>query len=112
MARGTNAQSDPAQPAGDPAAQPAATADPSAPAADPAPVAQPQPAVVEQQRYTGEGWEVGQYAPKDRFQEIDAQGNPIGKVLDAAPKGKYGTQIAVKGAVVTHATRRALGLDK
>lgn len=71
-----------------------------------------RPATVAQQRYAQqEGWELGNTAPADRFVEIDAQGEQVGKPSAKLKPGTYGRQVAVKGAVVDAATRAALGLD-
>lgn len=76
-------------------------------------VAPANPAEVRQAQYAdGTGWGLGQGAPEDRFVEIDAQGNDVGKPSAKPPAGKYARQVAVKGAPVTADQRRALGLDK
>lgn len=70
------------------------------------------PARVAQARYAeGEGWELGQAAPADRFREVDAQGNLTGKATAKAPAGKYARQVAVKGQPVTNSVRAELELD-
>jgi hypothetical protein len=73
----------------------------------------PPPATVAVQRYdAGEGWDVGQRAPEDRYIEVGPDGADIGKPSKTPPKGAYARQIQVKGDVVTPAARAALGLDK
>ena len=78
------------------------------------PAEQPQPATIAVARYdAGEGWEVGQRAPSDQYVEIGQDGAPVkdAKPTSKAPAGKYATQVAVKGDVVTQVMRRALGKD-
>lgn len=67
---------------------------------------------VAQARYSeGEGWELGQRAPKDQWRVLNSQGQLEGKPLSKAPAGKYASQVAIKGVVVTNVTRAELGLD-
>lgn len=78
-------------------------------------VASPPPAraaTVAQQRYSeGEGWELGQRAPADRWRLLDQSGSLVGKPLTKAPAGKYAVQVAIKGQPVTNSVRAELGLD-
>lgn len=78
----------------------------------PATVETPAANVAVQQYDAGEGWELGQRAPEDRYQEVGPDGAGVGKISSTPPKGKYATQLAVKGQPVNQATRTALGLDK
>ena len=73
----------------------------------------PAPSTVATARYAdGKGWGVGQAAPEDQYMELDGNGQPTGKASSKPPEGKYATQVAVKGDVVTDTMRRTLGKGK
>lgn len=94
-------------------AKPASTQNATAGAGDTPPPAPTPPAAVRQQQYdAGEGWDLGQRAPEDRFVEVGPDGADVGKPSNKAPAGKYSRQISVKGAPVDASQRAALGLDK
>lgn len=73
------------------------------------PESMPASTIRTQQYDAGEGWEVGQRAPKDAFRALaeNGSGGVTGPVVHTHPGG-YARQIVVKGQVVTAGVRREL----
>ncbi|MGQ4351982.1 hypothetical protein [Streptomyces drozdowiczii] len=67
-------------------------------------------ATIRTQEYdAGEGWQVGQRAPKDAFRALadNGSGAVTGPVVSTHPGG-YARQIVAKGGLITEGVRREL----
>lgn len=69
---------------------------------------QPMQAVRPQQYSGGEGWELGQFAPEDRFRQIDDDGQFIGEAQSSAKGGGRWVQVVTKGSPITPDVLRGL----
>lgn len=68
----------------------------------------PMQAVRPQQYSGGQGWELGQVAPEDRFRQIDDDGRFVGEAKSSARGGGRWVQVVTKGAPVTADVVRGL----
>jgi hypothetical protein len=75
---------------------------------DETPDAQPMQAVRPQQYSGGEGWELGQVAPEDRFRKIDDDGNFVGEPASSVKGGGRWVQVVTKGSPITPDVLRGL----
>jgi hypothetical protein len=69
---------------------------------------QPQATVRPQQYSGGEGWELGQTAPEDRFRQIDDDGQFIGEATTSTKGGGRWVQVVTKGSPITRDVLRGL----
>jgi hypothetical protein len=75
---------------------------------DEAPEQPPMQAVRPQQYSGGEGWELGQTAPEDRFRQIDDDGRFVGEAKSSTSGGGRWVQVVTKGSPVTPEVLRGL----
>jgi hypothetical protein len=75
---------------------------------DETPEQQPQQAVRPQQYSGGQGWQLGQVAPEDRFRQVDDDGAFIGEAKSSARGGGRWVQVVTKGAPITADVIRGL----
>jgi len=75
---------------------------------DETPEQPPMQAVRPQEYSGGEGWELGQTAPEDRFRQIDDDGRFIGEPQASARGGGRWVQVVTKGSPITSDVLRGL----
>jgi hypothetical protein len=75
---------------------------------DETPESQPMQAVRPQQYSGGEGWELGQTAPEDRFRQIGDDGQFIGEPQAKVSGGGRWVQVVTKGSPITPDVQRGL----
>ncbi|MFF9205138.1 hypothetical protein ACF1AE_25620 [Streptomyces sp. NPDC014986] len=68
----------------------------------------PMQAVRPQQYSGGEGWELGQVAPEDRYRQIDDDGAFVGEAKSSASGGGRWVQVVTKGSPITPDVLRGL----
>ncbi|MFJ4649478.1 hypothetical protein ACIP6Q_39090 [Streptomyces bobili] len=69
---------------------------------------QPQQAVRPQQYSGGEGWELGQVAPEDRYRQIADDGSFMGEAAPKVSGGGRWVQVVTKGSPITPDVQRGL----
>jgi len=68
----------------------------------------PMQAVRPQQYSGGEGWELGQTAPEDRFRQLDDDGQFVGEAQSKVSGGGRWVQVVTKGSPITPDVVRGL----
>jgi hypothetical protein len=68
----------------------------------------PMQAVRPQQYSGGEGWELGQTAPEDRYRQIDDSGAFVGEAQPSVKGGGRWVQVVTKGSPITPDVLRGL----
>jgi hypothetical protein len=68
----------------------------------------PMQAVRPQQYSGGQGWELGQTAPEDRFRQIDDDGQFVGEAASKVSGGGRWVQVVTKGSPITPDVKRGL----
>ncbi|MFD8251911.1 hypothetical protein [Streptomyces werraensis] len=80
----------------------------SSKSSDETPEQPPMQAVRPQQYSGGEGWELGQVAPEDRFRQIDDEGRFVGEAQAKVSGGGRWVQVVTKGSPITPDVVRGL----